>query len=484
MNDGSWKREGEPEMMVQPDSAKLFWPREKSIPCHVDHRQIAKLERGESGIYPSISWAIKSAVEEQTNLGSSRLPMSEDVATEDPSTTYNKNLELDLNVSFSHAVNTPRDEKEVFSAATASKIPDAVLSEQLCTAVKDGNVGKVHELLARGCSVHSLSVEDRFIKVAAYLNEGKDPYLLAAFLRQEKTLKLLLEHGADPSQVGPHGFTALHAAVYGEGNNYGGIGRMYPPTASVIALLLQHRPLLEQGDAMGRTALMHSVAYGRYTSTRILLEHGANVHARDKYQYTTLHCAVSGRNPAIVRLLISKGVEIDARSLAGGMKGTALHHACRDSSSPSAQIVQILLDAGADKDLLVGDFVEANTPLHLAARVGNVDVINVLLDCGASIEAQTSLGWKALHYAFHYGHPLTFGRLLDFGASVTRPRLFVDATARRFRFATAVPEKNKKDCVLLLNRALAKDMKSAYITADHAHLTALVRQAIEHGPFG
>ena len=468
-------------MMVQPDSAKLFWPREESIPCHVDHSQIAKLERGESGIYPSISWAIKSAVEEQTNLGSSRLPMSDDVATEDQSTTYNKNLELDLYVSFSHANNTSIDEKEVFSTATAPKHPDAMLSEQLCTAVRDGNMGKVQELLARGCSVPSLSVQDRFIEVAAYPKEGKNPYLLAAFLRQEKTLKLLLEHGADPYQVGPHGFTALHAAVYSDRNNH---GRMYLRTGSVMALLLQHRPLLEQGDAIGRTALMHSVAYGRYTSTRILLEHGANVHARDKYQCTTLHCAVSGRNPSIVRLLISKGVEVDACSLAGGMKGTALHHACRDSSSPIAQIVQILLNAGADKDLFVGHFVEANMPLHLAARVGNVDVINVLLDCGASIEAQTSLGWKALHYAFYYGHPLTFSTLFDYGATVTTPRFFVDATARRFRFATTVPEKSKKDCVLLLNRALAKDMKSAYITADRAHLTALVRQAIEHGRFG
>lgn len=101
MDDGSWKREGEPAMMVQPDSAQLFWPREELISCHVDHSQIAKLGRGESGIYPSISWAIKSAVEEQTHL--SRLQASDDVASVDSSTIHHDNLESDPSRSFGHA---------------------------------------------------------------------------------------------------------------------------------------------------------------------------------------------------------------------------------------------------------------------------------------------------------------------------------------------------------------------------------------------
>ena len=62
MKDGSWKREGPPEMMVSQDSAKQWYPREKLVACNADHTQIAKLKRGENGIYPSVKFAIKQAM--------------------------------------------------------------------------------------------------------------------------------------------------------------------------------------------------------------------------------------------------------------------------------------------------------------------------------------------------------------------------------------------------------------------------------------
>lgn len=79
MPDGSWKREGEPEMVVYQDSAQLNFPREKMISCHADHSQIAKLRRGESTAYPDIKRAIKQALlrvaEEQANIRVSRLQL-------------------------------------------------------------------------------------------------------------------------------------------------------------------------------------------------------------------------------------------------------------------------------------------------------------------------------------------------------------------------------------------------------------------------
>ncbi|KAL8732870.1 MAG: hypothetical protein Q9166_002471 [cf. Caloplaca sp. 2 TL-2023] len=62
MSDGSWKREGPEEMMVSLDSARIWYPGEKLIACDTDHSQIAKLKRGESGIYPDIKRAIKKAM--------------------------------------------------------------------------------------------------------------------------------------------------------------------------------------------------------------------------------------------------------------------------------------------------------------------------------------------------------------------------------------------------------------------------------------
>ena len=62
MEDGSWKREGPPEMMVTLDSARQWLPREKLVACNADHTQIAKLKRGENSIYPSVKFAIKQAM--------------------------------------------------------------------------------------------------------------------------------------------------------------------------------------------------------------------------------------------------------------------------------------------------------------------------------------------------------------------------------------------------------------------------------------
>lgn len=449
MNDGSWKREGQPEMVVQPDSAKLFWPREKSIPCHFDHSQTAKLKRGESGIYSSISWSIKCALEEQRTLNLSQFQVSDHNTSEDSTRIQCNDLESDPSCSFGGAGNSTSNNGKKSSTATAAKSPDMISPNQLCAAIRDRNMRKMQESLARGCSVHSVNIENHFMPPGAYPKEGTDPYLLAAFLRQEMTLRSLIEHGADPFRTGPFKMTALHAVIFGEGRS------MDPPTESIVALLLQHDYPLEQGDDLSRTPLMYSVAFGYLKSTQMLLDRGANVHACDEHQYTTLHHAVLGKNPDIVGLLINKGAKIDGCSLWNGAE-TALHSACRDSSSSSAQIVKMLLDAGADKDEIVNYFGEPKTPLHLAAGIGNADVINLLLAFGASIEAQTLRGYRAfhaIHVAFENGHSLAFRTLLDHGASVSKYKEFLDPTGKRFNFASKVSTKDKEDCVFLLKRA-------------------------------
>ena len=49
-------------MMVSLDSARLFYPREMLFAAYENHSQIAKLKRGEGGIYPSIRSTISQAL--------------------------------------------------------------------------------------------------------------------------------------------------------------------------------------------------------------------------------------------------------------------------------------------------------------------------------------------------------------------------------------------------------------------------------------
>lgn len=48
--------------MVSHDSARQWYPRERFIACDTDHFDIARLQRGESGIYQQIKQAIKRAI--------------------------------------------------------------------------------------------------------------------------------------------------------------------------------------------------------------------------------------------------------------------------------------------------------------------------------------------------------------------------------------------------------------------------------------
>ena len=62
--------------------------------------------------------------------------------------------------------------------------------------------------------------------------------------------------------------------------------------------------------------------------------------------------------------------------------------------------------------------VEAQ-PLHFAATNGDVELVSLLLDRGAEINAATQDGWTALHFACLRGNEGLVQLLLDRGADVS-----------------------------------------------------------------
>ena len=109
----------------------------------------------------------------------------------------------------------------------------------------------------------------------------------------------------------------------------------------IMDLLLSHGACLEARDGNGRTAL--HVAVSRLDSKQCawLLEHGADVNARNYDQEAPLHRAarVSG---SLSRFLISHGAEVHAKSCRGE---TPLHLATINGCMSAARA---LLAAGAE----------------------------------------------------------------------------------------------------------------------------------------
>lgn len=140
-----------------------------------------------------------------------------------------------------------------------------------------------------------------------------------------------IDAGADPRAVTRHGVTPLHFAAF-EGS---------PET---IRLLLDNGASVSARDALvGDTVLHIAAAHNRAPQvTALLLQRGADIHARGKYGDTPLHDAARLGAPAVVELLLQQGAEINARDT---RQETPLHEAAW-SNTPEA--VALLLRHGAD----------------------------------------------------------------------------------------------------------------------------------------
>ena len=68
----------------------------------------------------------------------------------------------------------------------------------------------------------------------------------------------------------------------------------------------------------------------------------------------------------------------------------------------------------------------AYRPIHLAAAIGNLEALLLLMDFGVDVNAQTSNGTTALHYAANHGDVLVASMLLadDADPNLTNNRKF------------------------------------------------------------
>ncbi len=260
-------------------------------------------------------------------------------------------------------------------------------SKRLFDAVNRGDKEAAKDLLELGPDEININVKNRY---------DQTPLHIAAEKGCTETVELLLKEGADINAENSDGQTPLHEAVW---NGY----------TETVKLLLDKKANVNTKDNYGKTALDYASERSHNDSER--------------------------SHNDIVGILIQRiRQQKNSQNLLDALK------------RGDKEAVEILLELGPN-EIDINDEECGVTPLHLASSIGYIDIIRMLLEKGADINAQDNYGQTPLYYASGQNNVEIVRMLLEGGADIEAK----DKSGETVLYQ-AVRSKNAEMIELLLNR--------------------------------
>lgn len=179
-------------------------------------------------------------------------------------------------------------------------------------------------------------------------------------------------------------------------------------TRAVKDLLRANKALANGPDAGGSTALHHAAAFATPAIVKMLLDAGADIEAKNRFAQRPLHWAFA--SPEKVKLLLARGADVNAQANDGR---TVLYLAAAQRNSSA--VLDLLLDKGAKTELATSN---GRTPLMAAATNGEVAMMRKLIDRKANVNALSGTGGTALMDAAASRNTEAVTLLLAHGANV------------------------------------------------------------------
>ncbi|KAJ5574827.1 hypothetical protein N7450_008726 [Penicillium hetheringtonii] len=175
----------------------------------------------------------------------------------------------------------------------------------------------------------------------------------------------------------------------------------------IVRLLLDHGALSDSADKEGRTALMTAAWKNHADVLQLLIMRGANVNARDHRKRNVLHNLAAdkerkwGWDDEIVRLLLRTDCQIDGVEGQDELGRTPLHWACATGNWGLAEL--LLTRPDGPKAKIDATELRGKTALHIATAHDRVDIVQLLLQHDANVNACSDGGWTPLHNACDKG---------------------------------------------------------------------------------
>lgn len=271
----------------------------------------------------------------------------------------------------------------------------------LTLALRTQDVQLVKEILAKGADVDTRETNGStplhfaarsgnvelfnlvFQKKPSVLSSNKTILHAAVGSGNIELVKKCIDAKLDVNAKDEDNFTPLHLAVMIDSKD-------------IVQLLIDHGASVQATDGRRRTSLHHAATTGNDPIARLLLSKGAKVDAEDERDLTPLHLTSLGGWTDLASTLVQHGAKLSAES---GRKGGFLSDLVTVIGS-RLPVARAFVSKSAVSEAIIEGLQEVNlTPLHFACLSKKPDMVKLLIQQKANIDAKTSGGRTPLHVA-------------------------------------------------------------------------------------
>ncbi|HVQ12604.1 MAG TPA: ankyrin repeat domain-containing protein [Vicinamibacterales bacterium] len=179
---------------------------------------------------------------------------------------------------------------------------------------------------------------------------------------------------------------------------------------TTVRALIGRKADVNTRSADGSTALLWAAHWNDVATAELLLRSRADANLANDFGMTPLSRACTNGSAPLVDLLLKSGAKPNTRIATGE---TPLM-TCAGSGSVEA--VRLLIARGADVN--AKEPTQNQSALMWAAAERHADVVGLLVEAGADLQAHTKKGFTALHFAAREGDLETTRALLTAGVNV------------------------------------------------------------------